>query len=241
MQTPNLVLVSHRLCPYVQRARIVLAEERIPHVIEFIDLANKPGWFTQDSPLGKVPMLYVDDRPLFESTVIAEYLDEISPGSLHPQDPLDKAHNRSWIEFASATLASVATFYRAADAEVLSTAAGVLRRHFEQLDRQLGTGPWFNGRRFSLVDAAFGPVFRYFEVIDRHVDFELFDGLGKLSAWRKTLADRPSVRDAVVSDYHERLRRFIVALDSELGRRFAFAGSGLETSGRKDTKRRASG
>jgi len=223
MQYPKLRLVSHKLCPYVQRARIVLAEKHIPHALEFIDLSNKPDWFMEVSPLGKVPVLCVDGRPLFESSVIAEYLDDISPASLHPSDSLEKAHNRSWIEFASATLASVATFYRAANASALSEAVAELHSRLERVDNELGAGPWFNGESFSLVDAAFGPVFRYFDVIERYADINVFDGLLRVAAWREALAGRPSVRHAVVADYHERLRTFILGLESELGRRIESA------------------
>jgi len=218
MAYPDLHLVSHKLCPYVQRARIVLAEKNIPHRIEFIDLADKPDWFLQISPLGKVPVLCVDGRPLFESAVIAEYLDETSPGSLHPLDVLEKARNRSWIEFASSTLAAIATFYRAKGHESFSDAMASLRERFSRLEDELDDGPWFNGKAFSLVDAAFGPVFRYFEVIGVYGHFRFFDGLTRVNAWRDALRNRPSVRGAVVEDYHERLRAFFLGLDSELGR-----------------------
>lgn len=218
MSYPNLRLISHKLCPYVQRARIVLAEKNIPHNIEFIDLANKPDWFLQISPLGKVPVLCVDGQPLFESSVIAEYLDEISPGSLHPEDAFARAHNRSWIEFASATLASIAAFYRASSGQEFSDATTALRQRFEKLEEQLGDGPWFNGEAFSIVDAAFGPVFRYFNVIENYGEFGFFEALPRTNAWRVALAERPSVRNAVVDDYRERLRTFFLGLDSELGR-----------------------
>jgi len=218
MTYPDLHLVSHKLCPFVQRARIVLAEKNIPHRIEFIDLADKPDWFLKISPLGKVPVLCVDGQPLFESAVIAEYLDETSPGSLHPLDSLEKARNRSWIEFASATLAGIATFYRANDHESFADAMASLRERFRRLEDELGDGPWFNGNAFSLVDAAFGPVFRYFEVIEVYGHFGFFDGLTRVNAWRQALRKRPSVRGAIVEDYHERLRTFFLGLDSELGR-----------------------
>ena len=68
----ELKLISHHLCPYVQRARIVLEEKSVPHELEFVDLADKPDWFLEISPLGKVPVLLVDGQPLFESVVIAE-------------------------------------------------------------------------------------------------------------------------------------------------------------------------
>jgi glutathione S-transferase len=219
MNYPELRLISHKLCPYVQRARIVLAEKQVPHTIEFIDLANKPGWFLEISPLGKVPVLLVDGQPLFESSVIAEYLDEISPGSLHPDEAFDKARNRSFMEFASATLASIATFYRAPDADALDAATATLRGRFETLEAGLRNQPYFNGDRFSIVDAAFGPVFRYFEVIDNFGDFGFFDGLPRVNRWRRELAGRASVRNAIVRDYHVRLERFLLGLDAELARR----------------------
>ena len=216
MNYPALRLVSHKLCPYVQRARIVLAEKDIPHEFDFIDLSNKPDWFRGISPLGRVPVLCVDGRPLFESSVITEYLDEISPGSLHPRDAFEKARNRAWIEFASAVLVSIATYYRASDRPAFDNARSKLRAQFETLEAVLGDGPWFNGDDFSIVDAAFGPVFRYFEVIGEYDGFGFFDGLTRINAWREALASRPSVQSAVVDDYHERLRNFFAGLGSVL-------------------------
>ncbi len=95
MSIPDLELVSYHLCPYVQRAVITLLEKEISHQRTYIDLSNKPDWFRQISPLGKVPLLKVSDEVLFESTVICEYLDEITPGSLYPIDPLIKAKHRA--------------------------------------------------------------------------------------------------------------------------------------------------
>jgi glutathione S-transferase len=112
---PRLELVSHPLCPYVQRAVITLLEKGIPHDRTDIDLAHKPNWFRQISPLGKVPLLKVGNDMLFESAVICEYLDEITPGSLHPPDPLERAHHRAWIEFGSGILNTIAGLYNASE------------------------------------------------------------------------------------------------------------------------------
>lgn len=215
MTYPELTLISHKLCPYVQRARIVLAEKQIPHTIEFIDLGNKPPWFDEVSPLGKVPVLLVDGKPVFESSVIAEYLDEVSPGSLLPDEPLSRARARGWVEFASATLANIARLYRAPDESSFDSATCDLRDRFAAVELQVGD-LWFFGDKFTLVDAAFGPVFRYFEVIERFGDFGLFDSTPNVYAWRAALSHRASVRDAVVPDYAERLLQFFLQLDSEL-------------------------
>ena len=83
-----LKLISHKLCPYVQRAVIALTEKGIEFERIDIDLGNKPEWFLAISPLGKTPVLQVGDVPIFESAVILEYLEETAPKPLHPLDPL---------------------------------------------------------------------------------------------------------------------------------------------------------
>ena len=216
------VLVSHRLCPYVQRAAIVLAEKGVDFQRIDIDLTAKPAWFLALSPLGKTPMLLVRDgaavAPLFESAVICDYLDETRAPALHPAAPLARARDRAWVEVASATLNQVWQLYTARDEAAFGASRDGMRRRFEQLDPVLpATGPWFAGAAFSVVDAAFAPVFRYFEVID---DEALFAGLPQLAAWRAALAARPSVRGAVGADYAPRLRDFIVRQHGWLGARF---------------------
>jgi len=85
-----------------------------------------------------------------------------------------------------------------------------------RVEAELGEGPWFAGRDFSLVDAVYGPVFRYFDVFDGIADFGVLAGKPKIAAWRAALAQRTSVRDAVSADYPERLRTFLGRRDSAL-------------------------
>src|SRR6266568_1806165 len=90
----RLKLISHKLCPYVQRAVIALTEKGIAFERIDIDLANKPDWFLAISPLGKTPVLQVGDTAIFESAVILEYLEETQPKPLHPDDPLRRRASR---------------------------------------------------------------------------------------------------------------------------------------------------
>src|ERR1700704_4127814 len=110
-----LQLISHKLCPYVQRAVIALTEKGVAFERIDIDLANKPDWFLAISPLGKTPVLQVGDSTIFESAVILEYLEETQAKPLHPADPLVRAEHRGWIEFGSAVLNDIAGFYAAKD------------------------------------------------------------------------------------------------------------------------------
>lgn len=217
--TSKLVLVSHNLCPYVQRAAIVLAEKGIAFEQINIDLANKPGWFLKISPLGKTPVLLVDDVPIFESAAICEYLDETALPRLHPADPLQRAQHRGWMEFGSSVLNVIGAFYNASDDAALDEKAAELRRRFDQIESELGTGPYFEGSRFSMVDAVFGPIFRYFDVFESFGDFKFFTDTPKIVAWRQALAVRPSVQGAAHSDYIALLREFLVRRNSAISRR----------------------
>lgn len=206
--TPELVLVSHHLCPYVQRAAIALTEKEVPFERVTINLADKPAWFRRLSPLGKVPLLRIGDRVLFESNVILEYLEETQPNPLHPADPLERAEHRAWIEFGSAILNEIAKLYAAPDAAQFDLQRERLAARFERIEERLGGAPWF-GSAFSLVDAVYGPIFRYFDTFDRIGDFGILAGKPKTAAWRKALNERESVRDAVEPDYPARLADFL--------------------------------
>jgi len=214
--TAPLRLVSHHLCPYVQRAAIALDEKGVPFERVYVDLADKPDWFRALSPLGKVPVLAVGDRAIFESAVILEYLEETAPPALHPADPLDRAEHRAWIEVSSAILNDVWGFYTAKDEAAFEAKRTTLAERFRRVEERVAAAPFFDGPAFSLVDAAFAPVFRYFDAFDAVFGHGILDGLPKLAAWRAALRARPSVRRAVAPDYPERLAAFLASRGGRL-------------------------
>lgn len=219
-----LTLVSHTLCPYVQRAAVVLLEKGVPFERRWVDLAHKPEWFLAVSPLGKTPVLLVDDKPIFESAVICEYLDETLPPRLHPEDAIERARHRGWMEFGSALLNTIAGFYNAPDEAVLKAKAGELHDRFGQVEATLGVGPYFAGVAFGIVDAVFGPVFRYIDAFDAFDAFDAIHAFGilgdypKVRCWRAALAARESVRQAAHPRYAELLNEFLLARGSALSR-----------------------
>lgn len=210
-------LISHHLCPYVQRAAIAMAEKGMDFTRVDIDLARKPDWFLAISPLGKTPVLDVGGAAIFESSAILEYIEDVQAPALHPADPVERARHRGWIEFGSSVLNDIAALYNAADEAAFQRAQETLAEKIRRLE-DVVAGPWFGGERFSLVDAVFGPVFRYFEVFDRIGNFAGIGALPKVAAWRAALAERASVRDAVAADYPERLSDFVRARGSHLSR-----------------------
>jgi len=219
--TAPLKLISHKLCPYVQRAVIALNEKGVAFERVDIDLANKPDWFLAISPLGKVPVLTVasakGEVALFESNVICEYIEDTRGGAkLHPQDPLQRAQHRAWMEFGSAILSDLWGLETTADAAIFESKRGAIAAKFERVEAALGAGPFFAGQNFSLVDAVFAPIFRYFDVFDELIDLAVFAKTPKVRKWRAELAKRPSVQTAVGADYPELLRAFLVRYDAHL-------------------------
>jgi glutathione S-transferase len=202
----KLTLISFPTCPFVQRAVIALKEKQVPFDVVYIDLANKPDWFLAISPLGKVPVLKVEREGhepaiVFESAVILEYLEETASGArLHPEDPLERAQHRSWIEFGSQLLGDLWRLSAAADDAELDAARQGLAAKLARLESTIA-GPFFAGERFSLVDAVYAPAFRQLDALETVVDTGLTANLPKVSAWRSALAARPSIREAAPADF----------------------------------------
>ena len=202
-------LVSFNLCPFVQRSVITLEEKQAPYEVTYIDLADKPDWFLAVSPFGKVPVLQVDDTAVFESAVINEYLDEMTAPRFHPEDPLRRAHNRSWIEFGSALIMDQYRLTVAEDEDKMQAATAESKRKLARVEEQL-KGPLFNGDAFSLVDAAYAPALQRFvwcEKIDPSLKF--FEGLPKVKAWTDALLARKSVQASTVADIEDIFRSYL--------------------------------
>ncbi|MFZ1966085.1 MAG: glutathione S-transferase family protein [Bradyrhizobium sp.] len=216
-------LISHKLCPYVQRAVIALTEKGVAFERVDVDLANKPDWFLKVSPLGRTPVLQVRDTAIFESAVILEYLEETGPKPLHPADPLRRAEHRGWIEFGSAVLNDIAGFYSAPDEAAFKAKATQLEARIVRLEDRIAASPWFDGEAFSIVVAVFGPVFRYFDVFDEIGEFGILASKPKLAHWRASLAVRPSVKSAVSTEYPALLRDFLRRRNSWISQLQAFA------------------
>jgi len=220
--TKKLTLISHLLCPYVQRAAIALAEKGVPFEKIYIDLNAKPDWFLKISPLGKVPLLKVEqddgsEAVLFESTVIAEYIEETEgEPRLHPDNALERARHRGWMEFGSTILSDIWSLETTGDAALFHDKLATLKAKFARLEEVLGDGPFFAGKTFSLVDAVFAPVFRYFDTFDTLTEHGVFAAYPKVRAWRQALSERPSVKAAVTPEYPQLLRQFMERYDAHM-------------------------
>jgi glutathione S-transferase len=190
------LLVSFKTCPWVQRAAIVLREKNIDFEFRHIEPDNRPDWFLAISPHKKVPVLRIDGRvSLFESNAIAEYLDETIPLRLHPEDPVARAVNRAWTDYVP-TFAEAVTGTAYADTEAdYIKAAEKIPVAFDRIEKALakqGSGPFFNGAGYSLVDAAYAPFLQRYAFLDRLKRLGHIEKFLRLKAWSDALLARPS-------------------------------------------------
>jgi len=193
----KLELISFKLCPFVQRAVVTLKQKNIDFDITYVDLNDLPDWFMEISPLGQVPVLKVGKDVLFESSVIQEYVDEVTPPSLHPEDVLQKAKNRAWMAFGGELMPYIMQL-TGAEASDYKAAKKDYVEKLTRLEQAHSGDTFFNDSSFNLIDAAYAPLFMRMSLIKQHCEEDYLEGLPKLSAWSDHLLEMESVKSSVV-------------------------------------------
>jgi len=203
------MLVSFKTCPWVQRSAIVLREKNTEFEMRHIESDNRPDWFLAISPHKKVPVLRIDDKlSLFESSAINEYLDETIEPRLHPADPVERALNRAWTDYVPSFASAVtATAYADTDEDYNKAAAGI-PVPFERLEKALekGGGPFFNGAKYSLVDAAYAPFLQRYFFLDRIRKLGHIENYPRLKAWSDALMKRASTHSFPAAEFEAMYR-----------------------------------
>lgn len=187
---------------------IVLRAKGVTFEVTYVDLSNKPDWFLKISPHGKVPVLSVDDQPLFESNAIAEYLDEMEAPKLHPDDAIRRARNRAWNDFVPDFAKTMSGFYYAKDKVELDAAVADTPKKLQRLERALteergNDGPYFNGDKLSLTDASYAPFLQRFAIMERVLKSGVMKDFPKVQAWSDALMKNEAVKGSVVADFDE--------------------------------------
>ena len=200
----QLELISFKVCPFVQRAVISLLHTNTPYKVTYIDLSSPPDWFKQISPFGKVPVLKVDEEHvIFESAVIDEFIDEIHDYDLLPKAPLQRAIDRSWIDFGSNLLLDFSGMIHAKTAEKYGSQLQLVKTEIDWLEKKLGQGPYFNGATFSLVDISYAPLFMRTDLLALADELYPEDKFPRVSAWAGKLLAIDELPKSVVSNFDE--------------------------------------
>ena len=189
---------------------IVLRAKEVEFEVTYINLREKPDWFLDISPHGKVPVLSVGGQPLFESNAIAEFLDEMVPPRLHPEDPFKRARNRAWTDFVPDFAAAFSAVYYAPDeaslARRMETARGRLAKLEEAIAKERDNdGPYFNGAVPCLVDAAYAPFFQRYAFVETRLGCGLLKEFPRVQAWSDALLANDRVVGSVADTFEREL------------------------------------
>jgi len=194
----KLELISFKLCPFAQRAIISLNQQNIDFEITYINPMDPPDWFKKISPTGQVPLLKADDQIIFESNVITEFINDISSKSTHPENPIQKANNRSWMAFSSNLFDDLFGMVTG-DEEKFNNSKNALFDKLAKIEAVKGGSAFFNGDEFNMIDAAFAPIFMRFAWINEFTDNALsLSEFKNLSAWSDTVLAVEEVKTSVV-------------------------------------------
>jgi glutathione S-transferase len=185
---------------------IVLRAKDVAFEVTYIDLRDKPDWFLKISPHGKVPVLVVDEEPLFESNAIAEYLDETVEPRLHPADPIKRARNRAWTDFVVDFSAGLRGVYYTKSKEDSRQGLELARRRVSKLEQAIAEergndGPYYNGDDLSLVDAAYAPFLQRFAFVERKLQSGLLEDFPLVQAWSDALLADDRVSGSVPANF----------------------------------------
>ncbi|KAJ6734509.1 GLUTATHIONE TRANSFERASE GST 23-LIKE, partial [Salix purpurea] len=159
------------------------------------DLSNKSESLLKYNPVyKKIPVLVHGDKPIAESLVILEYIEETWPDNpLLPKDPYERAMARFWIQYGAKTVATFSAFYRGSGEE-LEKAATELVESLKILEEQgLGDKRFFGGESINLVDISYGALGYGFAALEEAKGVKVLEPrtLPRLHAWAKNFVELP--------------------------------------------------
>lgn len=216
----DIELFSFEACPYAQRTRMMLIEKDIQFSLTEVDLYNKPDWWKELSPHGKVPLLRHNGGIVYESRVINEYLEEVFPEpALMPSDPMRRAKARIWIDYCDTyllpALHKLIADSRDEDKQIKNRETVKEKLLFLENEglKKLSDGPFFMGSEVTLVDLQFMPFIERFPCYEELWEASMPDECTRLRAWIEAMMERDShSRTANTHEFHmERYAKYAQA------------------------------
>ncbi|KAL1224138.1 Glutathione S-transferase U24 [Cardamine amara subsp. amara] len=213
----EVILLDFWASMFGMRTRIALAEKRIKYDYREEDLWNKSSLLLEMNPVHKkIPVLIHNGKPVCESLIQIEYIDEIWPdkNSLLPSDPYKRAHAKFWADFIDKKVNVTARKIWAKIGEE-EEASKELIEILKTLENELGDKTYFGDETFGYVDIALIGFSSWFEVYDKYGNVNIESECPNLIAWAKRCLERESVAKALPKS--EKITTFISELRKKLG------------------------
>jgi glutathione S-transferase len=215
----DLVLLDFWVSPFGQRCRIALAEKGIPYEYSEQELLGaKSDLLLRSNPVHKkIPVLLHAGRPVCESLVILNYLDDAAfPSvrrSLLPSDPYERAQARFWAAYSDKIYELGTKLWKLRGQEERAQARDELVGVLRNLDGELGDKEFFGGEVFGIVDVAVVPFVPWLPSYERYGGFTVEEASPRLAAWARRCGERESVAKSLhppekVDEFITMLKKF---------------------------------
>nr|XP_027073213.1 probable glutathione S-transferase parC isoform X1 [Coffea arabica] len=218
MAGEEVILLSVYPSMFSMRVRIALAEKGVKYELKEEDLTNKSLLLLEmNSVHKKVPVLLHNGKPILESLIIVQYIDEVwhDKNPLEPSDPYERAQARFWADFIDKKVPCKISLQWAAKGEELEAAKKEFIEALKVLEGELGDKPYFGGEEFGYVDVALIPFYSWFHAYETCGNFKIGAQCPKFAAWAKRCMQRESVSKSLADP--EKVYDFVLILKKYCG------------------------
>ncbi len=206
----EIELIGYELCPFTQRIHIILTEKNVPHKTTYIDIFNKPEWFNTVSPLKEIPILKFNNKVIFKSNAICEFINDILALELYPQDIFELANSRAWIEFGHSLIMDIYNMSISQNKKEYSDKYDEVYKKLERINNEKTKQPYFYGNFFSMIDACYATIFIRLNSLDEAYKTNLLNNFEDLQIWDKELSKKTSVSSSIIDGYSEKLHDLLM-------------------------------
>ena len=217
----ELELISFKLCPFVQSTIITLLQHNVDYKITYIDINDPPHWFEELSPTGQVPIVKVDGKQvIFESAVINEFINDAYNCHILPEDPLQRALQRSWAQYCASLLGDMFNLVGAETKDAMEDIEYDIHEKLEKLEAMKSDAPFFYGENLGLIDSYFAGIVMRMNLLKPGVDLLEESKYPKLSKYAAHLLAQDSVKASVVDEFNDMYTGMIKKRGGYLGQSF---------------------
>ncbi|XP_057795999.1 glutathione S-transferase U19-like [Salvia miltiorrhiza] len=214
----KVILVDMHPSMFGIRARVALAEKGVEYECREEDLQNKSQFLLEMNPVHKkIPVLIHNGKPVCESLIIVEYIDEVwsDKSPLLPSDPYRRAQARFWADYIDKKLYDAQRWIWCVKGEEQDEKKKEFFEILKQLESELGEKPFFGGERFGFVDVALITYTPWFQTYETCGNLSMEQHCPKLIAWLKRCSHKETVSKSL-SDPNK-VYHYFLTLKERLG------------------------
>ena len=214
----EVVLLDFWPSPFGMRVRIALAEKEVKYEYRDENLRDKSELLLKMNPVHKkIPVLIHNNKPVCESLIIVEYIDEVWSDKypLLPSHPYQRAQARFWADFVEKKTYTTGRNIWSTKGTEQEAAIKEFIDHLKLLEQELGDKPYFGGDKFGYVDLTFIPYYSWFHAYETLGNFKIEESCPKIIEWAKRCMERESVAKALPDQ--KKVYEFVLELKKMYG------------------------